>query len=158
MMKYILSISLLLLLSACTTRSTLNTLPDPVPDQNRTSTTEGVSLSLPQTIFHESPSQVEVTLSNVSNQDYTIGDFYHIEIKKDNAWYIITYSDKIFFENRRFKDYGRILYAGDEMTQTFSVESLGITLPPGEYRLVKGFSPKTGTYYKTSIAVEFSVQ
>lgn len=157
-MKYMLSVFLLLLLSACTTPPTLNTLPDPDPDQNRVSSTEGVSLSLPQTIFHESPRQIETILSNTSNQDYTVGDFYHIESKQDNAWYIVTYSDKIFFENRRFKDYGRTLYAGDKMTQTFSVEALGITLPPGQYRLVKGFSPKTGTYYKTSVAVEFSVQ
>lgn len=146
------------MLSACGARSNLTTLPDPVPDQHKSPSAEGVSLDLPKTTFYESPVEIITTIRNHSDDEFTIGDFYHIEVTKDNAWYIITYSDKIFFENRRFKDYGRTLYANSEMKQTFSVEALGLTLPPGDYRLVKSFSPKTGTYYKISLAVPFSIK
>ncbi len=157
-MKRILVIFILSILSACEQRSSMTTLPDPVPDQSRTSSVENVSLYLPQTTFNESPAEIEAIVYNDSPREFTIGDFYHIEIKKEGVWYILSYSDKVFFENRRFKDYGRTLYPNREIHQTFSVEALGITLTPGEYRLVKSFSPKEGTFYKISVAVPFSVE
>lgn len=157
-MKRILLLSLLFFLSGCQSHSEMITLPDPVPDQDRNNSEAGVSLSLTETLFHGSPETIEAIVRNNSNHAYDFGDFYHIEVKKKNKWYILAYSDRVFFENRRFKDYGRTLAPHSEIHQIFSVKALGIELLPGEYRLVKSFSPKTGDYYKISIAVPFSVQ
>ncbi len=158
-MKHFLSMLIILLtLTACASNNTISTLQDPSPDQFMSVTENGIALSLGQTIFHGSPSVIATTVKNNSDVDYNIGDFYHLEIKKDNLWYIITYSDKIFYENQRFKDFGQTLFSGDEIQQVFSVEQLDILLPPGEYRLVKSLSSQDEHYYEVMVAAEFIVE
>lgn len=156
--RRLLILSFFLVISACSNVPTITTLPDPVSDHQRSSSAEGVTLILPETIFQTSPTTIKAIVQNDGESAYDIGDFYHIEVKRDGEWYIVTYSDKVFFENRRFKDYGRTLHPTSTLQQTFSVEALGIELPSGEYRLVKSFSPKEGIYYKISIAIPFTVK
>lgn len=119
----------------------------------------GLSFKLIEDIFNGSPAVIETVVRNDSPYDYNLGDFYHIEVRKDDdLWYIITYSDAVFYKNPRFKDFGRALRAGDEAHQLFSVESLGVTLLPGEYRLVKTFLSQGERFHEISVAVPFQVE
>ena len=122
------------------------------------SSVKGLSLTLSDTVFYDSPDIIETTVRNDSTFNYNIGDFYHIEIKVDGLWHMVTYSDKVFFENRQFKDFGETLASGNEVRQLFSVESLGLTLIPGEYRLVKSFSSQGAPFYEISIASPFWIE
>ena len=126
-MKFIQLISILLFLSTCGNEAIVSTLPDPVPDQVIHSSEEGLSLTLLEDTFTGSPSIIYTHVQNDSQDNYSFGDFYHIEVEKDGQWFIITYSDAVFFNNPRFKDFGSTLLAGDEAFQTFSVEELGVT-------------------------------
>lgn len=156
-MKHILLILLLPILLSCGNEAAVATLPDPVPDQEMQASEKGLSLSLTDDTFSGSPTVIETIIQNDSSYDYNFGEFYHIEVNKNNLWYIITYSDAIFLKNPRFKDTGRTLQAGNETHQTFSVEALGVTLLPGEYRLVKTFLSQGESFHEISIAAPFLV-
>jgi len=157
-MKQILVIMMLLLLTACGKEATVSTLSDPSPDQEMNSTEKGVSLLLDQVAFAESPAIINTVVQNNSELDYRYGEFYHIEIELDGFWYIITYSDTVFFNNPRFIDTGSLLLAGHEIRQNFSVEKLGVKLLPGQYRLVKTLLVQGTPFHEVSIAVPFSVE
>ena len=157
-MKGIQLISIMLFLSACGNETRVSTLPDPVPDQEIQSSEEGLSLTLLEDTFTGSPEIINTHVQNVSPDNYSYGGFYHIEVEKDGQWFIITYSDAVFIKNPRFKDFGITLRAGDETYQTFSVEELGVTLFPGNYRLVKTFLSEGDSFYEITVAVPFFVK
>ena len=159
-MKKLLSIAIALLffLSACGNEPAVSTLPDPVPDQEMFSSEKGLSLVLDEQSFIGSTPIIKTLVRNDSSSDYQLGDFYHIEVNKDDQWYIITYSDAVFLKNPSFKDFGNILSAGSEARQNFSVDALGVTLIPGEYRLVKTFISTGEPMHELSVAVPFSVE
>ena len=154
-MKRMLVILLLTTLFACGNETTISTLIEPVPDQEMQSSVKGLSLTLSDTVLYDSPDMIETVVRNDSGFNYTFGGFYHIEMKVDGLWHMVTYSDKVFYENRQFEDFGKTLAAGNEVQQLFSVESLGLTLIPGEYRLVKSFSSQGASFYEISIAETF---
>lgn len=156
-MKRIMTI-ILLLLTACSKETTLTTLPDPVPDQHMNASQNSISLILEDDIFDNSPTHINTIVQNHSNHDYRYGEFYHIEVNKEGLWYIITYSDAVFLKNPRFIDTGSLLRAGEETQQQFSVEDLGVTLPTGEYRLVKTLLSYNGPFKELSLAVPFTVK
>lgn len=159
-MNKLLSIAIVLILplSACGKEPAVSTLPDPVPDQEMFSSEEGLSLVLDEDSFVGSPSIIKTLVRNNSSSDYQLGEFYHIEVNKDGQWYIITYSDAVFLKNPSFKDYGNVLSAGSEARQNFSVDALGVTLIPGEYRLVKTFISIGEPMHELSVAVPFTVE
>ena len=154
----IISVTLLLLLTACGKEPTMATLTNPVPDQEMTSSKEGLSLILDENYFVGSPAFIKTVVTNDSFVDYQLGEFYHIEINIENQWYIITYSDTVFLKNPAFKDFGSVLVAGSEAHQEFSVDALGVTLIPGEYRLVKTFLAISEPMYEQSVAAPFTVE
>ena len=157
-MKVIQLISIMLILSTCGNETIVSTLPDPVPDQEIHSSEEGLSLTLLEDTFTGSPEIINTHVQNDSQDNYSFGGFYHIEVEIEGQWFIITYSDAVFFNNPRFKDYGSTLLAGDEAYQTFSVEELGVTLFPGNYRLVKTFLSQGESFYELTVAVPFFVK
>lgn len=154
----LIAIVLILPLSACGKEPAVSTLPDPVPDQEMFSSEEGLSLVLDEDSFVGSPSIIKTLVRNNSSSDYQLGEFYHIEVNKDGKWYIITYSDAVFLKNPSFKDFGNVLSAGNKARQTFSVDALGVTLIPGEYRLVKTFISTGEPMHELSVAVPFTVE
>ena len=154
----IISVTLLLLLAACGKEPEMATLANPVPDQEMTASKDGLSLTLDEDYFAGSPAVIKTVVTNNSSADYRLGEFYHIEVMKDNQWYIITYSDTVFLKNPAFKDFGSVLIAGGEAHQEFSVDALGVTLIPGNYRLVKTFLAKDEPMHEQSVAVPFTVE
>jgi hypothetical protein len=156
-MKFIQLISILLIISTCGNEAVVNTLPDPVPDQVIHSSEEGLSLTLLEDTFNGSPTTITTIVQNESQDNYSFGGFYHIEVEKDGQWYIITYSDAVFFKNARFKDFGNTLITGNKAYQNFSVEELGVELFPGNYRLVKTFLSQGENFYELTVAVPFFV-
>jgi len=157
-MNKILIILLLPFLISCGNEAAVATLLDPVPDQEMQASDRGLSISLTEDTFTESPTIIETVVRNESLQNYNFGEFYHIEVSKDGLWYIITYSDAVFLKNPRFKDFGSTLQAGDNAHQSFSVEALGVTLLPGEYRLVKTFLSQGESFHEISVAAPFWVK
>lgn len=147
-----------LLLVSCGTAKTVPIIPDPAPDQVRPSSDSGLSLTIEEDIFNGSPTHIHTVLKNDSERTYGYGDFYHIEHLVNNHWHMITYSDLVFTSNSKFKDSGRLIKPGEETTQSFSVEQLGVTLLPGEYRLVKTFLVQGEPFHEVSVAAAFSVE
>ncbi len=149
---------LLLLLTACTNNVTLNTLPDPVPDQRMYESANDLSLTLIQNDYKTSPRTIETVIRNDSQVEYEYGDFFHIEVLQKEEWYMITYSDVVFLKGKSFRDFGKIITPGSEIEQTFSVEALDVVLPLGEYRLVKTFLSRGEPFHEVSLAVPFSIE
>lgn len=156
MKRWLFLSSMLLLLAACGNDESITTLIDPTPDQIIPAQTEGIVLELPQQQFAESPTHIETKVVNESTDTFEIGPFYHIEVLKDDQWYIITYSDAVFLRDSHFRDGGSILEGHQEIQQTFSVENLGVTLPTGEYRLVKTLL-QHDPYHEVTVSARFTV-
>jgi len=157
-MKKLLILTCILLLAGCGKEVKVPTLPDPTPDQEMESIESGLSLELIENTFSKSPINIETHIRNDSSIDYQYGQFYHIEIKMDGLWYLITYSDAVFLKNKEFIDTGKILTPGEEARQLFSVELLGVTLVPGEYRLAKTFLSLGKPFHEITVAAPFWVK
>ncbi|MBT2583192.1 immunoglobulin-like domain-containing protein [Planococcus sp. ISL-109] len=157
-MKKIVMFLSVLFLAACSNEASVTTLTDPSPDQELRSSEAGLSMSLAEDAYEKSPSLIEVTIKNESQQNYGFGEYYHIEVNKNGKWYILTHSDAVFLNNQQFNDSGQLLLAGSEVQQTFFIDQLGITLVPGEYRLVKTFLSQNEPFFEIAIASPFTVE
>ncbi|MDV6377296.1 hypothetical protein ORD22_03350 [Sporosarcina sp. GW1-11] len=157
MKKWLFLVSTLFLLASCGNEQSITTLVDPVPNQVIPSESEGISLKLLQHEFAEPPTHIETKVINANADAFEIGPFYHIEVLKDDLWYILTYSDAVFLRDPQFRDGGMVLEGHQEIQQTFSVEKLGISLPVGTYRLVKTVL-QHDPYHEVTVAVPFTVQ
>ncbi|WP_376781603.1 immunoglobulin-like domain-containing protein [Sporosarcina ureae] len=62
-----------------------------------------------------------------------------MEAFKDDEWYTLMHSDSMFYKNPHFTNLGYLLAPRKNIQQSFSIETLGVILVPGEYRLVKIF-------------------
>lgn len=143
--------------AACGKEKTVPIIPEPAPDQVRPSSDSGLSLTIEEDTFIGSPTYINATIKNDSEFTYGYGDFYHIEHLFNEYWHMITYSDFVFTSNPKFRDSGSLLKPGEEAQQSFSVEMLGVTLFPGEYRLVKTFLVKDQSFHEVSVAATFTV-
>lgn len=157
-MKKRLICGMLVLLVGCSKEPSIATLADPTPDQLMAAEEEGLSIELAEDQFKLSPATVEAIVRNESGEPFQIGPFFHIEVLKNDEWYMITYSDAVFLENPSFRDGGYVLQDGEEVRQVFSVESLDVTLPGGAYRLVKTFTRFGEQYHEVTVAAPFYVQ
>lgn len=157
-MKKISMFLFVLVLAACSNEASVTTLTDPSPDQELHSSEAGLSLSLIEDIYDKSPSLIETTIKNESQQNYGFGEYYHIEVNKNGKWYIVTHSDAVFLKNQQFNDSGQLLAAGSEVQLTFFLNQLGVTLVPGEYRLVKTFLSQNEPFFEIAVASPFTVK
>lgn len=157
-MKKIIMFLFVLVLAACSNEASVMTLTDPSPDQELHSSEAGLSLSLAEDTYDKSPSLIETTIKNESQQNYGFGEYYHIEVNKNGKWYIVTHSDAVFLRNKQFNDSGQLLLAGSEMQLTFFLDQLGVILVPGEYRLVKTFLSQNEPFFEIAVASPFTVE
>ncbi|RNF40780.1 immunoglobulin-like domain-containing protein [Planococcus salinus] len=157
-MKRLLILLFTLLLVACSAEAEVPVLPDPSPDQNMQASSAGLSIELLESTFDGPPSVIETVLHNDSGKDYGLGDYYHIEINKEGKWYMIIHSDAVFLNNPNLKDYGAVLANGHEIRQVFSIDDVGITLVPGDYRLVKTFMSDSSPFHEISVAAPLTVE
>ena len=157
-MKKILLFTFILFLAACSKEAAVTTLEDPSPDQQLSSSEAGLSLTLSEDLYTGSPKVIETAIKNESQRNFGFGEYYYIEVENNGEWYIVTHSDAVFLKNPHLIDYGYLLKAGSQMQQTFSLDLLGITLPPGEYRLVKTFLSQDEPFYEVSLSSPFTVE
>ena len=157
-MNKILLFMLILLLSACGAEETVRTLEYPSPDQELFPDGARLSLSLAKDVFSGSPSLIEITIKNDSQQDYEYGDYYYIEVNKNGKWYTMTHSDAVFLNNPQLNDFGHMLAAGSQVEQVFSIEMLDVTLILGKYRLVKTLLSQDEPFHEVSLAFPFTVK
>lgn len=157
-MKSILIIIGVLLLTACQNSSVVMTLEEASPDQLISATKAGLTLELLQDTFQEFPLILETTLMNNSSKDFEFGDYYYLEVEKEGAWFILVHSEAVFIENPKLTDFGRVLPAGSQVQQDFSIDMLGLKLPPGQYRVVKTFLSNSLHFQEISLAVPFKVE
>jgi len=79
-----------------------------------------------------SDTAVTVTLINHSDEDWTFGEYYHLEVNLNGTWYHVPTAPG---ENWAVHDLAYVLPAGGEMEMTYSLICYGV-LPAGHYRLV----------------------
>lgn len=156
MKKWLALSCILLFLSGCSSTKTVQTLPEPVPDQTLPPQSEGISLKLIKDEFHSSPAEIETIVRNETDEAFEIGPFYHIELYKEDQWHIITYSDAVFLRDPHFRDGGLPLEAHSEISQRFSVADLRVILHAGSYRLVKTVL-QSEPYHEVTVAAPFIV-
>ena len=155
--KWFIIPALLLILSACSKGNDMQTLSAPSPEQELGASRSGLTLSISVQQYKEGMPIFHTTLRNDSQISYEYGEYYHIEILKNNEWYTLAHSDFVFYENPQFTNLGRLIAPAKVIHQLFSVEIIGVTLMPGEYRLVKMFLKPVAPYYVVTLAVPFTV-
>lgn len=157
-MKYLLLFLSVLILAACNLEELPKTLEDPSPIQQIPVSSDGLTLELADDSFSLSPSVIETSMKNDSFQSFEYGDYFYIEVKREEGWFILTYSDAVFLNNPHFTDFGRLLIPESRVQQSFSIDLLGITLPNGEYRLVKTFLSLDQPFHEVSLASPFTIK
>lgn len=157
-MKYLFLFLSVLILTACNLEELPKTLKDPSPIQQIPASSDGLTLELADDSFSGSPSVIKTILKNDSLQSFEYGDYFYIEVKKEEGWFILTHSDAVFLNNPHLTDFGRLLMPESRVQQSFSIDLLGVTLPPGEYRLVKTFLSQDQPFHEVSVASPFTIK
>lgn len=143
--------------SACQPEMEMTTLPEPVPYQNLSASSHGLSISLKENDFYGPPEILNITLENSGDRRYHYGEFYQLEYKIDGMWYIIPYNDNIFAKYPNFRNTGKMIKPRDTVLQTYIPVELDLDLSAGEYRLVKTFIHADSSYTVTVVA-PFQIQ
>lgn len=159
-MKYLRLLLLLvitcLMASACSDDPSIRTLPDPVPDQEILYTSDGLSMKLANSNYEDSTENLLVTIENRSENNFSRGNFFHVETLIDGKWHIVSYSDTVFYRNPSFLDLGLHFERNSTVTQEVSLFKLGLFLPPGNYRLVKTLAHESGSRFEVTLAFPFN--
>ncbi|MGG3798520.1 immunoglobulin-like domain-containing protein [Metabacillus fastidiosus] len=104
-----------------------------------------------------SEDSLEMIIQNNSSIDYTYGKAFHIEKRSKNTWYAVA-------DDMRFEAIALSIPANTSQTELISLKELKnfkIELNPGEYRIVKSFSPSEQTSSEEDtilLAVPFKVK
>lgn len=154
---YITILFIVSLLTACGDEAYVQTLSDPTPDQEMEASQHGLTLSLSTNEYEEGSPLFDTIIQNNSPINYEFGGYFHIEVLKDDQWYLVTHSDAVFYDNSNFTNLGHLLESGKEMHQTYSVKTLGIILLPGQYRFVKILLKPIAPFRVVRLAVPFTV-
>ncbi len=147
-----------LLLTGCSGDSYVQTLSDPTPDQEMKASQHGLTLSLSTSEYEEGSPLFDTIIQNNSPINYEYGGYFHIEVLKDNRWYLVTHSDAVFYDNPNFTNLGSLLESETAIRQSYSVKTLGITLLPGQYRFVKILLKPIAPFRVVRLAVPFTVK
>lgn len=78
-----------------------------------------------------SGSEITVTISNDSGEEFVYGEYYSLQKKIDGSWYTMP----VWEDNIGFADIACILPSGERVTKTYDCSIFG-PLKPGEYKLV----------------------
>ncbi|ARF18521.1 immunoglobulin-like domain-containing protein [Sporosarcina ureae] len=156
-LKWLILLFALTLLTSCGKGNTIQTLTAPSPQQELKSHERGLTFLISEHQYEEGMPLFHTILKNDSQTSYEYGEYYQIEVFKNDEWYTLTHSDSVFYENPRFTNLGYLLAPGKDIQQSFSVETLGVTLVPGQYRLVKIFLKPVAPHYTVILAVPFTV-
>ncbi|PID06915.1 MULTISPECIES: immunoglobulin-like domain-containing protein [unclassified Sporosarcina] len=155
--KWLILLSALTLLTACSKENEIQTLTAPSPEQKLVTNEQGLTFSILEDQYEEGMPLFHTKVKNDSKSIYEYGEYYQIEVLKNDEWYTLTHSNSVFYENPHFTNLGNLIAPGKEIQQSFSVETLGVTLVPGQYRLVKIFLTPIAPYYTITLAVPFTV-
>lgn len=157
-MRYLFVLFSIILMSACNQEAGPKTLEHPSPVQEISESDAGLSMEITDAAYSGSPAEIEAKLKNESTRSFEYGDYYYIEVEKDDGWFILTHSDAVFIRNPNLVDQGYILAPNTAAHQRFSVDVLGVELPAGEYRLVKTFISQQEPYEEIALASPFTVK
>lgn len=78
-----------------------------------------------------SASEIVVTITNDSEEEFVYGEYYSLQKKTDGNWYTMP----VWADNIGFPDIANILPAGGSVTKSYDYQIFG-PLKPGEYKLV----------------------
>lgn len=154
---YITILFVVSLLAACNDPY-VQTLSDPTPDQEMKASQHGLTLSLSTVEYIEGSPLFRTTIQNNTPTTYEYGGYFHIEVLKDDQWYLVTHSDAVFYDNPDFTNLGYLLQPGEETQRTYSMKTLGVTLLPGHYRFVKIVLKPIAPVQVVRLAVPFTVK
>ncbi|WP_212367839.1 immunoglobulin-like domain-containing protein [Allobacillus saliphilus] len=98
-----------------------------------------------------------INLQNESNEAYRYGSFYRVETMQDGKWYMVNYPENTFEKFPYFNDMGYTLDPKEMVTQQFSIETYGLYLPAGNYRLTKTFLSPFSAGNEITLSVPFEV-
>jgi len=97
-------------------------------EADKLSPPEGITLE----IDNDSTDAITVRLMNKSENAWTYGEDYSLQVNLDGKWYDIPTASGV---NWAFHSIAYLLPAGGETTQTYSLAMYG-TLPAGSYRII----------------------
>ncbi|PID25642.1 immunoglobulin-like domain-containing protein [Sporosarcina sp. P7] len=155
--KWLTLLSVLILLTGCAKGNEIQTLTAPSPEQTLMANEQGLTFLMVEHQYEEGTPLFRTILKNDSQTIYEYGEYYQIEVRKNDKWYTLTHSDSVFYEDSKFTNLGKLLAPGEGTQHSFSVETIGVTLVPGQYRLVKIFLKPVAPYFTVTLAVPFIV-
>ncbi len=97
-------------------------------------------------------SSTTIIMTNKTNEEYTYGEPFHLEIKHKDSWHILELepNNDLFFTMPAY-----LLKAGESVEKGYEWEHGYGKLKKGTYRLVTDFSKDQNKYY---VAAEFTIK
>ena len=97
-------------------------------------------------------SSATIIMTNKTDEEYTYGEPYHLEIKHNDSWHILELepNNDMFFTMPAYS-----LKAGESVEKEYNWEYGYVKLKKGTYRLVTDFSKEQNKIY---VAAEFIIK
>jgi hypothetical protein len=144
-MKKVLLIIISLLTIITLTGCTNNRIGEKTPHKV---TNDKITMEVKQGTLTDSSATIIMT--NKTEEEYTFGEPYHLEIKNNNTWYILEPKEDLFFTMPAYS-----LKAGESVEKEYNWEYAYGKLKKGTYRLVTDFSKEPNKIY---VAAEFTIK
>lgn len=144
-MKKVLLIIISLLTIITLTGCTNNRVGEKTPHK---ATNDKVTMEVKQGTLTKSSTTIIMT--NKTNEEYTYGEPYHLEIKHNDSWHILEPNNDLFFTMPAYS-----LKAGESVEKEYNWEYGYGKLKKGTYRLVTDFSKEQNKIY---VAAEFIIK
>ncbi|PIC87691.1 hypothetical protein CSV72_00645 [Sporosarcina sp. P20a] len=86
------------LLTACSKENEIQTLTAPSPAQKLVTNEQGLTFSILEDQYEEGMPLFHTIVKNDSQSIYEYGEYYQIEVLKNDKWYTLTHSNSVFMK------------------------------------------------------------
>lgn len=93
---------------------------------------ENVKLSIKKTEITTATNNITLVFENLTNEDYTFGTDFFIEVMHENKWLIVPYKSDVAWDGIGF-----VVRANDTTVNTIALSHAFNELPEGQYRIIK---------------------
>ncbi|AZP04349.1 immunoglobulin-like domain-containing protein [Jeotgalibaca ciconiae] len=116
-------------LSACGGQSSMEKSPYSEGDLNQL---DRVSMSTTESVYPVGTSEIKVTISNETEEEYAYGVEFTVEKQEEEEWFVVPFEDGV-----AWIAIAHILAPNSENTETLSFDLLEKELEEGSYRVIK---------------------
>lgn len=127
------------ILTACISPVTPDLLDDPSPRQDLPASKNELYMTVGEPEEGRGGGVIELNITNSGDALFGYGEFFYIEKKIDDQWYMLAFDDMVFSDFSQFDNYGKVISPGETDEVRIDPKEYLLTMDSGTYRIVKAF-------------------